>query len=61
MEFMIKSTVKIDKPTPDQLRAIQGRVRNLLMDFADETDINVIVDFAPTEVWFGSGVPEAEL
>lgn len=47
MEFLIKSTVQIDKPTPEQLRAIKGRIRNLLMDFGN--DINVIVDFAPPE------------
>lgn len=56
MEFLIKSTVEIDAPTPEQLRAIKGRVRNLLMDFGH--DINVVVDFAPTEVWTGSSVQE---
>lgn len=50
MEFIIRGTVRIDQPTPDQLRAIKGRIRNLLLDFADEQDIDVVVDFAPTEV-----------
>jgi len=52
MEFLVKGTVSIKNPTPADLRAIRARVRNLLMDFGH--DINVIVDFAPTEVWSGS-------
>ena len=40
---------------------VEGRVRNLLMDFALEEDINVVIDFSPTEVWPGSGLAEATL
>lgn len=50
MEFIIRATVNINVPTSDQLRAIRSRVRNLLLDFAPEQDINVIVDFSPAEV-----------
>lgn len=59
MEFQVKATVDITRPTPDQLRAIRARVRNLLLDFGD--DINVIVDFAPTELWTGSGVARGKV
>jgi SAM-dependent MidA family methyltransferase len=50
MEYLIKATFKIQNPTTDQLRAIRARIHNLLLDFSDEQDIDVVVDFSPTEV-----------
>jgi cystathionine beta-lyase family protein involved in aluminum resistance len=46
-EFLIRATVQMNEPTPDMIKAIRIRVRNLLMDFGQ--DVNVIVDFSPIE------------
>jgi len=46
MEFLVKATVKIENPTPEDLLNIKTQIRNTLMSFGH--DINVIVDYAPT-------------
>lgn len=57
MEFKVVGVAAIPDATPEDLRNIRSRVRNLLLDYADESDIDVTIDFATTEVWsgFGSG------
>lgn len=52
MEFIVRGTVQIDEPTLSDLRFIRARIRNLLMDFGH--DINVVVDFSPTEIRSGT-------